>query len=83
MGQRAERREHLVVGDPHRIGSVLGQLLLDTRQTDAHSHRFELHAEAVGQFAALGKQFQTHVGNRAVFEFYIYKYIIHLCNFSD
>ena len=71
MGQRAERREDLVVGHPDRVGAVFGQLLLDAGDA------FELDAQLVGQLPALGQQFQAHVGDRAVFELDIDKYVVH------
>ena len=39
---------------------------------------FEFHFQRIGQFAALGQQFETHVGDLVAFEFDIYKYIVHL-----
>lgn len=78
MGQRAERSELLVVGRPHGIGAVFGQLLSDVAQIMTQYDGFELHAERRGQLTAFGQQLQTHVRRYPVFEFYIYKYIIHI-----
>ena len=78
MGQRAERSELLVVGRPHGIGAVFGQLLGDIAQIMTQYDGFELHAERRGQLTAFGQQLQTHVRRYSVFEFYIYKYIIHI-----
>ena len=78
MGQRAERSELLAVGRPHGIGAVFGQLLSDVAQIMTQYDGFELHAERRGQLTAFGQQLQTHVRRYPVFEFYIYKYIIHI-----
>ena len=77
MGQRAERREDLVVGHPDRVGAVFGQLLLDAGDAVPQHYGFELDAQLVGQLPALGQQFQAHVGDRAVFELDIDKYVVH------
>ena len=60
------------------IGAVFGQLLGDIAQIMTQYDGFELHAERRGQLAAFGQQLQTHVRRYSVFEFYIYKYIIHI-----
>ena len=78
MGQRAEGLEDLVVGHPHRIGSIFGQLLLQTGHVVTQHDGFELHAQRRGQFAALGQQFETHVGDLAALHLDIYEYVVHL-----
>ena len=77
MGQRAERREDLVVGHPDRVGAVAAQLLGDTLDLVAQQKAVQLLAQLVGQLPALGQQFQAHVGDRAVFELDIDKYVVH------
>ena len=77
MGQRAERCEDLVVGDPDGVGAVFGQFGLDTCKMLAQHYGFELHTQRRGQFAAFGQQFETHVGDLAALVLDIYEYIVH------
>ena len=78
MGQRAERGEEFVIGGPHRVGAVFGQLGGDTRQFVTQHDGFEFHPEAVGQLAALGQQFEAHIGDLAALHLDVYEYIVHL-----
>ena len=78
VGQRAEGIENLVVGHPHRVGAVAGQLLFDTVERLAQRHGFGLHTERGGQLAAFGQQFETHVGDPAALHLDIYEYVVHL-----
>ncbi len=78
MGQRTERCEHLVVGDPYGIGAVFGELMLDAGEVLAQHHGFEFHAQRRGQFAALGHQFEAHLGGLAALVLDIYEYVVHL-----
>ena len=78
VGQRAERLEELVIGHPHRVSAVLGQFLFQTGEVVSQRHGFDFHAERRGQFAALGQQFETHVGDLAALHLDIYKYVVHL-----
>ena len=78
MGQRAEWIEDPVIGHPHRIGTVFCQFLLDTREVVAQDDGLGLHTEPCGQLAALGQQFETHVGDLAALHLDIYEYVVHL-----
>ena len=78
MGQRAERREEFVIGNPDRIGSVFGQLGSDVRKFVAQHDGLEFHPEAGGQFTTLGQQFEAHVGDLAALRLDIYEYVVHL-----
>ena len=78
MGQRAERCEDLVVGDPHRVGAVFGEFGLDAGEVLAQHHGFEFHTQRIGQFAAFGQQFEAHLGNLAALVLDIYEYVVHL-----
>ena len=46
MGQRAERCEHLVVGDPYGIGAVFGQLLARCRRGSRPARRLRVSRPA-------------------------------------
>ena len=80
MGQRAERREGLVVGDPDGVGTVLGQLLLDAGEALAQDDGVETDAQRRSQLAALGQQFEAHVGNLALLDLDIDEYVVHVKN---
>ncbi len=77
MGQRAERSESLVVGDPHGVGAVLGELLFDACELLAEHHGVEPDAQGRGQLAALGQQFETYVGDLALLDLDIDEYVVH------
>ncbi len=78
MGQCTEWCENGIVGNPYRIGPIFRQLLAETLNFVTNDDGFEFHFQRIGQFAALGQQFETHVGDLVAFEFDIYKYIVHL-----
>lgn len=78
VGQRAERSEGGVVGDPHRVRAVFGQLLLDSGHLLAQHDGFEFHPERAGQFAPFGQKFEAHVRDGPVLHFDIYEYVVHL-----
>ena len=70
-------RETLAVGYVHDIGAVLGQLLFDAGESLSERERLELAAQRIGQRAALGQQFERHVGHLAALYLTINEYVVH------
>ena len=77
MGKGAEGCEDLVVGNPYGVGTILSQLGGKVLDVVADDHSLELHAECVSQLTTLGKELQRYVGNLALLNLDIYKYVIH------
>ena len=78
VGQRAERIENSIIGNPYRVGSVFRQLLAEALYMVADDHGFQFHMQRIGQFPTFGQQFEAHIGDLAAFELDIYKYVVHL-----
>ena len=81
MRQSAEGGKNCIIGNPNRISTILRKLLLHACDIVAHNHSLQLNAQLIGQLTTLGQELQTHIGNRALLELDIYKYIIHISSF--
>ena len=78
MGQGGEREQAGIVGIVDHIHAVGIQCLFQLLDLASDHNGFQLAAQGVGQFAALGEQFQAHVSNAAFFGYFaIYKYVTH------
>ena len=82
MGQGGEREQAGIVGIVDHIHAVGIQCLFQLLDLASDHNGFQLAAQGVGQFAALGEQFQAHVSNAAFFGYFaIYKYVTHFFHF--
>ena len=78
MGQGGEGEQAGIVGIVDHIHAVRIQCLFQLLDLASNHNGFQLAAQSVGQFAALGEQFQAHVSNAAFFGYFaIYKYVTH------
>jgi len=78
MGSRRVGEEPRRVKDEQLVRSVGEYLVFDLPgDAGAGDHRMKLHAQPVGELAALGEEFLGYFGNLGAFCFAIYKYVVH------
>ena len=78
VGQRSIGRQSRRVENVQAVHAVGQDLGFDVpRDAGPGGHGLELHAQLVGQFAALGQQFLAYLGHRSAFKLAIYKYVVH------
>ena len=76
--------EASVVDSVNDVGTVGEDLRFDAGEVGANNEGFEADTEAVGEFAAFGKEFEADIGNAAFVELAVnYKIVVICHSFND
>ena len=76
--------ETSVVHGVNHVGAVGEDLRFDAGEVRANYEGFEADTEAVGEFAAFGKEFEADIGNAAFVELAVnYKIVVICHSFND
>jgi len=77
VGQGGIGGQARIVGDVHHIHTIGEKGFFNAVQLVTDRHSFKLAGKLGGQRAAFGQQLQADVSDEAVFNFAVYKYVVH------
>ena len=78
MGIGCVGEQTLCIKHVHLINAERHYLLLHAVKLAASADALQLHAQGIGQFAALGEELQADISNCLALNLAIYKYVIHI-----